>query len=90
MKKINNYIQFYSINQPFLSDEMLLDLNKIRSEFQDVFDKFYLQISNSKSDNLTEFFEAGNKLKSNNPFDEIEKRIIAEMRNDLKIVEFGK
>ena len=33
MQKINDYIQFYTINQPFLSDEMLSDLNKIRSEF---------------------------------------------------------
>ena len=90
MQKINNYIQFYSINQLFLSDEMLSDLDKIRTEFQDVFDKFYIHISNNKSDNQTEFFEAGNKLKSNNPFNGIEKRIITEMRNDLKIAEFGK
>ncbi|ALM19823.1 hypothetical protein AAT17_00390 [Nonlabens sp. MIC269] len=90
IQKINDYIQFYSINQPFLSDQMLAELNKIRAEFQDVFDKFYMHISNSKSDNLNEFFEAGNKLKTNNPFNEIEKRIIKEMRNDLKIAEFGK
>ncbi|MFG6686409.1 hypothetical protein ACGK9U_07500 [Mariniflexile sp. HNIBRBA6329] len=88
MQKINAYIQFYSINQPFLSDEMLSDLNKMRAEFQDVFDKFYMHISDRKSDNLTEFFDAGNKLKSNNPFNEIEMRIIMEMRNDLKIAEF--
>jgi hypothetical protein len=90
MQKINEYIQFYSINQPFLSDEMLSDLNKIRSEFQEVFDKFYMHIANSNSDNLTEFFEAGNKLKKDNPFKEIEERIIAEMRKDLKVTEFGK
>ena len=90
MRKINDYIQFYTINQPFLSDKMLTDLNQIRSEFQEVFDKFYMHITNSKSDNLTEFFEAGNKLKNNNPFKEIEERIISEMRKDLKISEFGK
>ena len=90
MHKINDYIQFYSINQPFLSDEMLSDLNKIRAEFQEVFDKFYLHIANGNSDNLTEFFEAGNKLKNNNPFKEIEERIVSEMRQDLKVAEFGK
>lgn len=90
MQKINDYIQFYSINQPFLSDEMLSDLNKIRAEFQDVFDKFYMHISNAQPDNMTQFIEAGNKLKSNNPFKEIEERIISEMRKDLKISEFEK
>lgn len=90
IEKINNYIQFYSINQPFLSDEMLSNLNKIRTEFQDIFDKFYLHIANGNSNNLSEFFEAGNKLKSNNPFKEIEERIITEMRKDLKVSEFGK
>ena len=90
MRKINDYIQFYTINQPFLSDEMLSDLNKIRVEFQEVFEKFYKHISNSKSDNLNEFVEAGNKLRNNNPFKEIEERIISEMRKDLKISEFEK
>ncbi|WP_028873169.1 hypothetical protein [Psychroserpens burtonensis] len=90
MHKINDYIQFYSINQPFLSDEMLSDLNKIRAEFQEVFDKFYMHIANGNSDNLTEFFEAGNKLKNNNPFKEIEERIVSEMRKDLKVAEFGR
>jgi hypothetical protein len=90
MHKINDYIQFYSINQPFLSDEMLSDLNKIRAEFQEVFDKFYKHIANGNSDNLTDFFEAGNKLKNNNPFKEIEERIVSEMRKDLKVAEFGR
>ena len=91
MQKINDYIQFYLINQPFLSQEMLSELNKIRAEFQDVFEKFYMHISNVKpDDNLTEFFEAGNKLKTNIPFKEIEERIISEMRSDLKVAEFGK
>ena len=90
MQKINNYIQFYTINQPFLSEEMLTDLNKIRSEFQDVFEKFYKHIANSKPDNLKDFIEAGNKLKTEKPFKEIEDRIVTEMRNDLKIDNFKK
>jgi 5'-deoxynucleotidase YfbR-like HD superfamily hydrolase len=69
---------------------MLSDLNKIRAEFQEVFDKFYKHIANGNSDNLTEFFEAGNKLKKNNPFKEIEERIVSEMRKDLKVAEFGR
>ena len=88
MEKINEYIQFYSINQPFLSDEMLTDLNTLRAEFQEVFDKFYRHIANTDSEYLNEFFQAGNKLKSDKPFKEIEDRIVAEMRRDLKIENF--
>ncbi|MDF4222375.1 hypothetical protein PXC01_12300 [Maribacter sp. M208] len=89
MEKINAYIQFASINQPFLSDAMLTDLNKLRTEFQDVFDNFYRHIANTDSEYLDKFFQAGNKLTSNEPFKEIEDRIVSEMRRDLKIENFG-
>jgi hypothetical protein len=90
MQKINDYIQFYSINQPFLSDEMLSNLEKIRAEYQEVFEKLYKHISSEKGDFLDDFFEAGNKLKENNTFKKIENEIIKEMRKDLKIVAFKK
>ena len=88
MLKINEYIEFYTINQPFLSDNMIMDLNKIRGEFQEIFEKFYKHIAGKNSENLEEFFEASEKLKSNKPFDEIERKIIAEMRKDLKVKTF--
>ncbi|WP_431241854.1 hypothetical protein ACQ9BO_18035 [Flavobacterium sp. P21] len=88
MLKINEYIEFYTINQPFLSDDMISDLDKIRAEFQEVFEKFYKHIAVKNSDNLNEFFEASNKLKINKPFEDIEKKIIAEMRKDLKVKKF--
>ncbi|TDS15039.1 hypothetical protein DFQ03_1675 [Maribacter caenipelagi] len=88
MEKINDYIQFASINQPFLSKEMLSDVNTLRTEFQDVFDNFYKHIANSDSTQLNNFFQAGNKLRANEPFKEIEDRIVTEMRRDLKIENF--
>lgn len=32
---------------------------------------------------LEKFFEAGNKFRANNPFEQIEKTIISEMKSDL-------
>lgn len=90
MQNINDYIQFYNINQPFLSDSMLSDLKVLRSEFQDIFENFYMHISNKDPEDLTDFFKAGNKLRSNKPFEEIENRLIKEMRDDLRIKEFNK
>ena len=89
MSKINDYIQFYSINQPFISDEMLTDLNKIRSEFQEVFEKFYMYHPNNNSNDLKQFFKTKNKINSNKSFKEIEDRIILEMQKDLKISKFN-
>ncbi|QYA24692.1 hypothetical protein G3I01_03940 [Gramella sp. MT6] len=93
MESINDYIMFYNINQPFLSEKMLVALNEIRETFQEIFDSFYLEIAapnNSKksNDNLKEFFEAGNKLRTNEPFNKIEKEIVAEMKQDLQIENF--
>ncbi len=83
MTVINDYIKFYTINQPFLSDEMLNNFKIIRLEFQNIFDEFYKHFSNHG--NLEEFFKASAKLKEDNPFDKIEKQIILEMKTDLKI-----
>jgi len=90
MQKINDYIQFYLINQPFLSEQMLSDLKMLREEYQDILDKFYRHIANSDAEFIDEFFKATNKLRSNGPFQEIENRIIYEMRNDLRINNFDK
>ncbi|WP_396173022.1 hypothetical protein [Flavobacterium sp.] len=83
MYDINDYIKFYTINQPFLSDKMLTNFIIIRDEFQNIFDEFYKHFSNNKD--LEEFFKASSKLKENNPFDKIEQQIISEMKTDLKI-----
>jgi len=94
MLNINKFINYYLINQPFLSDKMLIELNKIREEFQSVFDNFFMHHSVSlesgidpqiRTDLLKKFFEAGNKLKTNHPFKVLEETIINEMRNDLRI-----
>ena len=93
MESINDYIKFYKINQPFLSDKMLTDLNRIRSGFQEIFEPFYKEVvmreyPQSPSDSLAEFFEAGNKLRKDEPFEKVEKDIVAEMKKDLQIENF--
>jgi len=85
MESINQYIDYYLINQPFLSDEMLNDLNKMRKELQNVFDAFHKNLYGKNDELLKEWIDAGNKLKSNEPFKQIEERIISEMKKDLKV-----
>ncbi len=93
MEEINSFIQYYLINQPFISLTMLNELNAMRTEFQDTFDKFYIfhKVGTSKDSDgeerkqlLDEYFCAGNKFKTNEPFKTLENTIIAEMRKDLK------
>jgi hypothetical protein len=97
MLNINQFINFYLINQPFLSDKMISELKKVREEFQSVFDSFYIHHSTSKEQGidpetrtelLKKFFEAGNKLKGDHPFKTLEETIIKEMRTDLRVDNF--
>jgi hypothetical protein len=76
---------------------MLCELNKIRVEFQTIFDNFYLHKSTvgvkginteTKTELMKKFIEAGNKLKTNQPFKIIEETIIFEIRNELKMENF--
>lgn len=94
MLDINKFINYYLINQPFLSDTMIIELKKIREEFQSVFDDFYMHNSISKEEGidprarnelLKKFFAAGNKLKDDQPFKTLEETIIKEMRTDLRV-----
>lgn len=92
MENINSFINFYIINQPFLSADMVKKLTEMRIEFQDAFDKFLIfhKVGFDKSENgerkkiLDDYFGAGNKFKTNQPFKEIEDIIIFEMRKDLQ------
>ena len=97
MLDINKFINYYLINQPFLSDKMIAELKKIREEFQSVFDNFYIHHSisekqgidpDTRTELLKKFFEAGNKLKGDHPFKTLEETIIKEMRTDLRVDNF--
>lgn len=89
MEKINDYIGFYTMNQPFLSDDMLSEFKKLKTEFQEIFEKLYMHITNDNYDGLKEFHESTNKLRQNSPFQDIENKIISEMKQDLKVIEFN-
>ena len=90
-EEINKFINFYLVNQPFLSINMMNQLNRVRDEFQEVFDKFFMfhkvGLKDSEKEErkklLDDYFNAGNKLKTNQPFKDIEDLIISEMRKDL-------
>ncbi|GEM_PF-6911015 len=65
----------------------------MRTEFQDVFDKFdtfqkvgisTISSCEEKKQLIDNYFSAGNKFKTNEPFKTLENAIIAEMRKDLK------
>jgi hypothetical protein len=94
--EINNFINFYLANQPFLSETMLDNLMKIRIEFQDAFDAFYMYhkdpakgINKSIDTDLVfkKFIDARNKMKSDEPFRDLEKVLISEMKHDIRIDE---
>jgi hypothetical protein len=94
MDDINNFINYYLINQPFLSDKMLSELKKIREEFQSAFDSFYMHHKTSltpglnpetRNQFLTKFIESGNKFKTDHPFKTLEETIIKEMKASLRV-----
>ena len=89
---MKSFIAYYWIHQPFFSKKLLAELNKIRTEFQSVFEDFYLyrSVANTQGINpetrvelINKFFVAGNKLKTDDPFNILEETIIQEMRIDL-------
>lgn len=89
--EITGFINFYLKNQPFLSDIMIKKLKNFQTEVQSVFNdshQFYylspIKLEPKMREEITlNFFEAGNKYKTNSPFSYIEKQIIKEMKNDL-------
>jgi hypothetical protein len=89
---VEEFINFYLKNQPFLSKEMVKKLKKINTEFQSVLDNsyYYYTLSNvsgiepkDRVETFKAFIEVGNKLKDKT-FLELEELIISEMRVDLK------
>lgn len=94
MLDTNKFIRFYMINRPFLSKKVASELIKIREEFQSVFDDFFMHHSLSRekgiepkdrSEFLKKFFEARNKLIKDDPFNELEGKIVAEVKAELHI-----
>jgi hypothetical protein len=92
--EINDFINFYLANQPFLSDKILENLKNIRIEFQEAFDAFYMYHKDpTKGLNKSvetdfiykQFLEAGNKLKKDDPFKDLESFLITEIRQDIRI-----
>ena len=87
------FIDYYTINKPFIKDEILHGLIAIREELQSCFDVFYthntlLKIELDKEQRIdlaNKFFKAGEKFKTDEPFKSIESKIISEMKNELRI-----
>lgn len=95
MNDFNSFINFYNINQPYLSEKMIENLKSIVTELQGCFDDFYMHNTLNSKEGLTKeqrnellnkFFESGNKLKANHPFKDIEDTIISEMKKDLQLI----
>jgi len=93
---INIFVNTYKIGQPFLKKEIFHELVKLTKQLQDCFESFYEYSSLSeypgidpeiKKESLKKFFESGNKFKKDEPFNEIERAILTEMKKDLKIEE---
>ena len=92
----NQFISLYKVNSPFLTEEILKGLNKIREEYQSCFDSFYLYHSNLLNKETDpkvtielskKSIQSLNKLRNNDPFKQIEELLIAEMKKDLRIFE---
>lgn len=94
MDDINSFIRFYEINRPFLSENIIINFKKIRSELQEVFDNLYRYhyLSNQTIDNEESKAElwnlyttAVNKLRDKKHFESLEYNIIKEIRDDLRV-----
>ena len=92
--EINDFINFYLANQPFISETMLGNLDKLRIEFQDAFDAFFMYhqdpnkgINKSVDTDFVfkKFIDARNKMKTDNPFSDLEVELITEMKHDIRI-----
>jgi hypothetical protein len=92
----NRFINLYTINRPFIKQEILNALRMLTTELQSCFENFEMYNLTShmdkvepkiRLDSLKMFFESGNKFKKDEPFKQIEDLIIAEMKKDLKIDE---
>ena len=90
----NDYIEYYLVNQPFIKDEIIDELKKMTSELQECFESFSLyKVSQNNqglskegyAENTKKYIAAGNKIKLNEPFKDIEEKILKEMKADLKI-----
>ncbi|MBN1184319.1 MAG: hypothetical protein JXB49_18660 [Bacteroidales bacterium] len=87
-----SFINYYMVNQPYLSQSIFSNLRKMTNELQSCFEDFYKHNSlqdkrgispEIQTELLNKFFESGNKFKKNHPFKELEDLIIEEMRTDL-------
>ncbi len=90
----NSFIEYYIINEPFIKDELIIELKKITKELQECFDSFSLfnvsqnNIGLSKEEydkNLKAYVESRNKLVRNEPFKTIEQKIKKEIKKELNI-----
>lgn len=86
--EVEDYINFYLMNQPFLSELMFENLNMLRAEFQSVFEsseQYYrlMDTTTNPKELSLKLQSARNKLKTNSPFEAIEKALIQEMKADL-------
>lgn len=95
---INELNQYYLINQMFLSVSIIKNVQLIIKELQSCFEDFYMHNRleykdgippETRTELLNKFFQAGNKFKTNNPFQALEDNIIAEMRQDLQTDNFN-
>ena len=93
----NKFIRFYMINRPFLSEKVTSELIKLRTELQSVFEDLFMHHSlfqekgiesKERTEFLKKFIEARNKLVKNDPFSELENRIISEVKAKLHLDRF--
>ena len=94
MKASNDLIDFYFINQAFVSKNVDGYLKEIREKLNKIFEAAYSHfkigsietIPKEKKDELIDnYFEALKEIRSNNVFYNIESTIIQEMRKDLNL-----
>jgi len=88
-EKFNTFIDFYLINQPFLSILLLEKLNVLKEEYQQCFEDSYVGQTKQKSldtiiEGTLQQFKSRNKLLTDY-FKSAQEDIVIEMRNDMQI-----
>lgn len=91
--EIHSFINYFTVNQMFFSNSLLKKLteytNNIQEVFKDCLDYYQLRgielEPNEMERLLKKVKDSTNQLTQGQPFSEIEKMIIHEMRNDLNV-----
>ena len=84
-KSLNQFSDYARTNEPFMSKEIIKQLERLHADYKDVFLPLYLYDEGGRNEyRIKSFRESIEKLADKNTFKELEDSIIEEMRRELR------